>query len=159
MVTRPNRQYLVSETVRNGVFGLPKTGKRLIDLPDFPVEKLARHVRSMQKAAMESGGEVGHLFPGVSQRIIQGALKRACRLAKIRIRSPHDLRHTYATLLLMDRHSPAYVQKQLGHSSITMTVDVYGHWMPGEGRTGLSETLAPQKAKGQSKNQAGLWSI
>ena len=33
----------------------------------------------------------------------------------------HDLRHTYATLLLMQGESPAYVKEQLGHSSIKMT--------------------------------------
>jgi hypothetical protein len=38
--------------------------------------------------------------------------------------------------------SPAYVQKQLGHSSISMTVDIYGHWVPGEGRAGLEAALA-----------------
>jgi len=36
--------------------------------------------------------------------------------------------------MLMEHVSPAYVQKQLGHHSITMTVDTYGHWIPGEGR-------------------------
>jgi integrase len=50
------------------------------------------------------------------------------------VRNPHDLRHSYATMLLMDHYSPAYVQKQLGHSSISITVDIYGHWIPGEGR-------------------------
>ena len=42
----------------------------------------------------------------------------------------HYLRHTDATLLLMNNESPAYVKHQLGHSSIKMTVDVYGHLMP-----------------------------
>jgi hypothetical protein len=37
--------------------------------------------------------------------------------------------------------SPAYVQKQLGHTSISMTVDIYGHWVPGEGRAGLEAAL------------------
>ena len=62
----------------------------------------------------------------------------------------HDLRHTYATILLMAGVSPAYVQKQLGHSSISMTVDIYGHWIPGEGRAGLGAALA-----GGSRNGAG----
>ena len=31
----------------------------------------------------------------------------------------------------------AYVQKQLGHSSIQMTVDVYTHWMPGKNREAM----------------------
>lgn len=58
-------------------------------------------------------------------------------------RSPHDLRHTYASILLMAHISPAYVQKQLGHSSINITVDRYGHWIQGEGHHGLDEALSP----------------
>jgi hypothetical protein len=75
-----------------------------------------------------------YLFPGITQRMIQRAMQRACNTARLRVRNPHDLRHTYATMLLMDHYSPAYVQKQLGHSSISITVDIYGHWIPGEGK-------------------------
>ncbi len=64
----------------------------------------------------------------------------------LRTRSPHDLSHTYATILLMTHISPAYVQKQLGHHSISMAVDIYGHWIPGEGRELLDRVLRP-KAK------------
>jgi len=67
--------------------------------------------------------------------------KRVCRGAKLRIRNPHDLRHTYASILLMANKTPAYVKEQLGHSSIMMTVDIYGHWMPGKGREGLEDAL------------------
>ena len=68
-------------------------------------------------------------------------------MAARRTRSLHDLRHAYATLLLMDHYSPAYVQKQLGHHSISMTVDIYGHWIPGEGKKDLTKTLRGAKAK------------
>jgi integrase len=44
--------------------------------------------------------------------------------------SPHAFRHTFATLLLARGESPKYVQEQLGHESIQMTVDLYGRWMP-----------------------------
>jgi len=44
--------------------------------------------------------------------------------------SPHCLRHTYASLLLQAGESPAYVQRQLGHASIQLTVDTYGRWLP-----------------------------
>jgi integrase len=44
--------------------------------------------------------------------------------------SPHSLRHTYASLLLQMGQSPAYVQRQLGHASIKLTVDTYGRWLP-----------------------------
>jgi integrase len=44
--------------------------------------------------------------------------------------SPHCLRHTFASLLLQQGESPVYVQRQLGHASITLTVDTYGRWLP-----------------------------
>ena len=40
----------------------------------------------------------------------------------------HDLRHTWATVHLRELHSPVqWVSAQLGHSSIAITVDLYGH--------------------------------
>ena len=46
----------------------------------------------------------------------------------------HDLRHTFASLLLQNRESPAYVKEQMGHHSIKVTVDIYGHLVPGANR-------------------------
>jgi integrase len=44
--------------------------------------------------------------------------------------TPHGLRHSFASLLLSAQVSPAYVQRQLGHASIKLTVDTYGRWLP-----------------------------
>jgi integrase len=49
-------------------------------------------------------------------------------LRKVRI---HDLRHTFASLLIANGESLAYVKDQMGHSSIRVTVDTYGHLVPG----------------------------
>ncbi|MDP6041781.1 MAG: tyrosine-type recombinase/integrase, partial [Candidatus Latescibacteria bacterium] len=46
----------------------------------------------------------------------------------------HDLRHSYASLLIAQNASPKYIQHQLGHTSIQTTFDVYGHLMPDAGR-------------------------
>jgi integrase len=92
-----------------------------------------------------------YLFPGVTHRMVQRAVERACRVARLRRRNPHDLRHTYATILLMDHLSPAYVQKQLGHSSISITVDLYGHWIPGEGKKDLVRVLRGRDAVQERK--------
>jgi integrase len=53
------------------------------------------------------------------------ALRRA-NLPQIRF---HDLRHTYASLLIKQGEHPKYIQGQLGHSSIKVTMDTYGHFM------------------------------
>jgi len=44
--------------------------------------------------------------------------------------TPHSLRHSFGSLLVASGASLAYVQQQMGHASITMTVDVYGSWLP-----------------------------
>jgi len=39
----------------------------------------------------------------------------------------HDLRHTFGSLKLEQGANINYVQRQMGHSSIQVTVDIYGH--------------------------------
>jgi integrase len=43
----------------------------------------------------------------------------------------HDLGHSFGSLLIQDGASLAYVKDQMGHSSIQITVDIYGHLIPG----------------------------
>jgi integrase len=43
----------------------------------------------------------------------------------------HDLRHTFGSLLIQNGASIVYVKDQMGHSSIQVTVDIYGHLIPG----------------------------
>ncbi len=45
----------------------------------------------------------------------------------------HDLRHTCAALLIGAGAHPKAIQERLGHKSITMTLDRYGHLLPGLG--------------------------
>jgi integrase len=68
--------------------------------------------------------------------MFQPTLRRA-GLRRIRF---HDLRHTYATMLITQGENLKYVQSQLGHASITTTVDRYGHLMP-DAHVGASERL------------------
>jgi len=64
------------------------------------------------------------------QRAFNAVLDKA-GIRKVRV---HDLRHAFASALLQAGESPAYVKEQLGHHSIKMTVDVYGHLVPGANR-------------------------
>jgi integrase len=52
----------------------------------------------------------------------------ASGLRKFRL---HDLRHSFGSLLLQSGASVVYVKEQMGHSSIQVTVDTYGHLVPG----------------------------
>jgi integrase len=60
-------------------------------------------------------------------RYFQPVLTKA-GLRKIRL---HDLRHTFGSLLLQSGATIVYVKEQMGHSSIQVTVDTYGHLIPG----------------------------
>ena len=52
----------------------------------------------------------------------------------------HDLRHTYAALMVAAGAHPKYLQAQMGHSSIRVTLDLYGHLFPDANR-GVLDTL------------------
>lgn len=57
-----------------------------------------------------------------------------------------DLRHTFATLQLSAGTHFMQVSKWLGHSTFTLTLDVYGDWIPeqdGGAGNDLPEPTAP----------------
>jgi integrase len=59
---------------------------------------------------------------------------RCLQAAGLKRRRYHDLRHTFASLLLTAGAPIAYVSEQMGHSSIELTVKRYGHLIPGANR-------------------------
>ena len=63
----------------------------------------------------------------IAVRYMQPALEKA-GLRRFRF---HDLRHSFGSYLIQDGASLAYVRDQMGHSSIQITVDTYGHLIPG----------------------------
>ena len=70
------------------------------------------------------------------------SLKRA-GLPEIRF---HDLRHTSASLMLMQGVNPKIVQERLGHSDISLTLNTYSHVMPSMQESAaekLDELLVP----------------
>jgi len=60
------------------------------------------------------------------KREFHSALDRA-GLRRIRF---HDLRHSYASILISQGENIKFIQSQLGHSSAKTTLDRYGHLMP-----------------------------
>ena len=50
-----------------------------------------------------------------------------------------DLRHTFASLLIQQGESLAYVKEQMGHHSIQVTVDIYGHLVPGGNKAAVDK--------------------
>jgi integrase len=54
----------------------------------------------------------------------------------------HDLRHTFASWLIANGESLAYVEDQMGHHSIQITVHTYGHLIPGANREAVNRLAA-----------------
>ena len=65
---------------------------------------------------------------------VRKAFSRILSKAGLSHRGLHWLRHTFASLLLQQGESLVYVKEQMGHSSIQITVDTYGHLVPGGNR-------------------------
>ncbi|HSQ85753.1 MAG TPA: site-specific integrase, partial [Desulfobacterales bacterium] len=75
---------------------------------------------------------------------VRNVWKRLLKKAGIREMRLHDIRHTFASLLLSNGESPVYVKEQLGHSSIQITVDIYGHLIPSSNRGAVNQLDNPQ---------------
>jgi integrase len=57
----------------------------------------------------------------------RGALNQACERSAVPRLTPHELRHTAASLAIASGADIKVVQQMLGHKSATMTLDQYGH--------------------------------
>jgi integrase len=100
-----------------------------------------------------------HEYDNCRHRVFYKAIEKA-KLRKIRI---NDIRHTFASLLIQAGESLAYVRDQLGHHSIKVTVDIYGHLVPGANRAAVDrldddqeETIRNHKMKKRLTNLVNL---
>jgi integrase len=130
-----NRELHVSRTFTSGIgVGSPKSGEpRTIDLtPQASAMFEAWLVESGDGGLVFEREDGGHLEPRyLTRHVLYPALERAGiprvgeRGAK---RDFHSFRHSFARIALEHGAEITWVQKQLGHSSITLTVDTYGGW-------------------------------
>ena len=121
-------------------YGVPKTdqSRRAVALDPLTVAEVTAH-RQRQDAEREVAGDDWHdadlVFPARDGRPFNPEhfwrefVTRCDRYGVPRI-ALHDLRHTHATLALQEGIHPRIVQERLGHSTISITLDVYSHVLP-----------------------------
>jgi integrase len=124
------------------VVGPPKNHeRRTITLPKFLCEMLEERCVGAPDALVFPGPQGGpmrhslfyrrHFRPAVTGYTDRKGVKHPgfVPTAKAGLRF-HDLRHTCASLLIAQGAHPKLIQARLGHSSITITLDRYGHLFP-----------------------------
>lgn len=118
----------------------PKTerSRRTIAIPPTVIERLRHHEARQLAEKLWAGStwtEEGYVFtsrtggPLQARRVIDEFHKALAAAGMPRIRF-HDLRHSCATLLLVQGVSPRVVMEILGHSEIAMTMNTYSHVVP-----------------------------
>ena len=125
-----------------GLVLLPvKTAKsrRQIDITHEVVD-LLREIRGSQLVSQVELGtawqESGFVFTKPDGRCADPEdVTRAFKAIMRSIGTPdvrlHDLRHTHASLMLAANVHPKVVSERLGHASVTITMDIYSHVLPG----------------------------
>jgi integrase len=99
--------------------------RREISLPRFLVDELARHVTD--RSADDLVFTNLHGTPMRAQHFQRLTLNQACEAIGLGRITPHELRHTAASLAIASGADVKVVQQMLGHKSATLTLDLYGH--------------------------------
>ena len=123
----------IRRSVYRGVVTTPKTmsSERTVDVPQRVLDLLA------ELRATRPPRDQGFIFPRMTtglpvdpQNWCRRRFAKICKHAGLpETTGIHSLRHSYASLLLRQGEGLKYVSQQLGHASIQITCDIYGHVM------------------------------
>ena len=129
----------------------PKNGRtRIVSLPRFVAELLAPLVAGKVPQDLVFG-------PLRHGQFYRGIFQPATKAAKLEGLRFHDLRHTCAALSIEAGAHPRIIMERLGHSSIVVTTDIYGHLLPSQDEA-LTTALEAAHAKAiaeQSRDHGG----
>lgn len=120
---------------RHYVVSAPKSaaGRRSVALPRLVTDELDGHLRQLADQSADAvvfpAPEGGYLhLENFRKRVWLPAIEKA-GLTPLRV---HDLRHTCASLAIAAGADVKILQRMLGHASAALTLDRYGHLLPGQ---------------------------
>ncbi len=140
---------LVQRNITRGKITTPKSrsSRRHVRMTSQLAELLTQHKKYMAERTLKQGwksmpewvfnNEDG--TPLNYGNFIHRVWNRGMDKSKLRRRTPHDMRHTYATLRLSKGDSLAEVSKEMGHSTTEITYRTYYKWLPKESRSDIDE--------------------
>jgi integrase len=161
--SRLNIRQAINE--RSGQLESPKHGPRLVELSPTLAAILQAHIAGLKRAALATGTPLAPwLFPSraaspLEARNVRRALARCAEKAGLGHVTPHDLRHTFGSTLAARGESPQYVQQQMGHASVQITIDTYGSAFaarPHFGVTALDDGMPTGVATTKAAGHRGL---
>jgi integrase len=105
------------------------------------------------------------VFPSVTgtaldESNVRKAFNRLLDAADLHRRGPHQMRHSFASLLLQDGAPITYVSRQLGHKDPSITLRVYAHWVPDASSTravDLLDDAQPSATQAQPRRRQPEW--
>jgi integrase len=118
------------------VIGEPKTAKarRSVTLAPSCLAALKEHRASQLEGRLKAPEWHDHdlIFctshgKPIHPRNIGRTLDRLCQVAGVPRLSVHQTRHTHTTLLFRDGQNIKMISERLGHSSVSVTLEVYAH--------------------------------
>lgn len=108
------------------IFGPPKTHQhRAVVVPRFLRDELAQQMAGRAPDDLLFASRIG--TPLRVQNVRRGWFDRAATAAGVPGLTPHELRHTAASLAIASGANVKAVQSMLGHAKAAMTLDLYGH--------------------------------
>jgi Site-specific recombinase XerD len=130
------RKLRVRRTLYRGTFTNPKTPNavRDVDLSPRTLEALRLYQVMYPPLASDLVFRSRDDHPLDPDNLVKRVFRPTLARAGIRRIRFHDLRHTYATLLINQGANLKYISKQMGHASVQITLDRYGHLLPDTGR-------------------------
>ena len=114
----------VTEVAGRLEWGTPKSHqRRSVPVPRSLVDALAEHVAAKGPEDLVFTASRGGVLRNLNFR--RDVFDRAAEMAGVPGLTPHELRHTAASLAVSAGANVKAVQRLLGHASATMTLDVY----------------------------------
>ena len=161
---------LVQRNITRGKITTPKTqsSRRYVRMTSQLAEILKQHKAHMAERTLKQGwGSMPEWIfinedgtPLNYGNFLHRVWNRAMDKSGLRRRTPHSMRHSYATLRLSKGDSLAEVSKEMGHSTTEITYRTYYKWLPKESRSDIDELdTQPDATQAQPDMKKGLREI